>query len=100
MGREIDIVERSPEGGWISASDLKFVIFRDPKDGYMWRLRSASGKTVEYSERRHLHKGECKHDVYRLKDERYPYARVRDAAVGSMARRSGPSGADPRALAR
>jgi hypothetical protein len=33
------------------ASDLKFVIFRDMKDGYYrWRLRSATGETVELSE--------------------------------------------------
>jgi hypothetical protein len=25
---------------------------------------------------------ECEQDVYRLKDERYPYAKVRDAAIG------------------
>jgi hypothetical protein len=37
---------------------------------------------VEYSERGHLHKDECEHDVYRLKDTRYPYAKVLDAAIG------------------
>ena len=63
-------------------SDLKFVIFRDMKDGYRWRLSSASGQTLEYSERVHSHKSECEHDVYRLKEDRYPYAKVRDAAIG------------------
>jgi uncharacterized protein YegP (UPF0339 family) len=43
----------------VSASDLKFVIFRDLKDGYRWRLSSPSGKTLERSERGHDHKGEC-----------------------------------------
>jgi hypothetical protein len=43
----------------MSASDLKFVIFRDLKDGYRWRLSFPSGETLEYSERSHLHKGEC-----------------------------------------
>jgi uncharacterized protein YegP (UPF0339 family) len=65
-----------------ATSDLKFVIFRDVNDGYRWRLSSASGQTVEYSERGHLHKRECEYEVYRLKDDRYPYAKVRDAATG------------------
>jgi uncharacterized protein YegP (UPF0339 family) len=81
-GRVIEEPERSPERGWMSTSDLKFVIFRDLKDGYRWRLSSHSGETVEYSERAHSHKGECEHDAYRLKDAKYPYAKVRDAAIG------------------
>ena len=81
-GRVIDEPERSLGRGRMSASsDLKFVIFRDMKDGYRWRL-SSSGETLEYSERGHDHKGECEHDVYRLKDDKYPYAKVRDAAIG------------------
>jgi len=66
----------------MSATDLKFVFFSDLKDVYKWRLSSASGQTVEYSERGHDHKRECEHDVYRLKDDRFPYAKVRDAAIG------------------
>jgi hypothetical protein len=66
----------------MSANDLKFVIFRDLKDGYRWRLSSASGQTVEHSERAHLHKGECAQEVFRLKDDRYPRAKVLDAAIG------------------
>ena len=65
-----------------ASSELKFVIFREVKNGYRWRLSSASGETVEYSERGYLHKGECEHDAYRRKDDRYPYAKVRDAATG------------------
>jgi uncharacterized protein YegP (UPF0339 family) len=65
----------------MSATDLMFVILRDVKDGYRWRLSSASGETIEYSERGHGHKGECEQDVYRLKDDRYPRAKVRDAAI-------------------
>jgi uncharacterized protein YegP (UPF0339 family) len=64
-----------------SSSDLKFVIFRDLKDGYRWRLSSASGETVKHSERGYSHKRECEHDVYRLKDDRYPHAKVLDAAT-------------------
>ena len=52
------------------ASDVKFVKFRDLKDDYRWRLSSASGKTLEYSDRGHGHKGECEQDVYRLKENR------------------------------
>ena len=65
-----------------SGSDLKFVIFRDMKDGYRWRLSSASGQTVEYSERGHDHKGECAQEVFGLKGDRYPNAKVLDAAIG------------------
>jgi uncharacterized protein YegP (UPF0339 family) len=82
-GRVIDEHERCPGRSRMSASsDLKFVIFRDVKDGYRWRLSSASGQSVEYSERGYTHKSECEHDVYRLKDDRFPYAKVRDAAFG------------------
>ena len=81
-GRVIDEAERSPGRGWMSASDLKFVIFGDVKDGYRWRLSSASAETVEFAERGHSHKDECEQEVYRLKGDRYPYAKVRDAATG------------------
>jgi uncharacterized protein YegP (UPF0339 family) len=66
----------------VSASDLKFVIFRDLKDGYRWRLSSTTGKTLERSERGHRHKGECAQEVFRLKDDQYPKAKVLDAATG------------------
>jgi uncharacterized protein YegP (UPF0339 family) len=65
-----------------ASSDLKFVIFRDLNDGYRWRLSSASGETVEFSERGHDHKRECEHDAHRRKDDRYPYAKVLDVAIG------------------
>jgi uncharacterized protein YegP (UPF0339 family) len=67
----------------MSVSDLKFVIFRDLKDGYYrWRLRSATGETIESSERGHGNKGACERDVYSLRDHRYPHAKVRDATIG------------------
>jgi uncharacterized protein YegP (UPF0339 family) len=66
----------------VPASDLKFVIFRGMNDGYRWRLRSTTGQTVERSERGHRHKGECAQEVFRLKDHRYPNAKVLDAAIG------------------
>jgi len=65
----------------MSARDLKFVIFRDVEDGYRWRLSSASGQTLERSERGHSHKGECAQEVFRRKDDRYPNAKVLDTAV-------------------
>jgi len=65
----------------MSATDPKFVIFRDMKDGYRWRLSSAAGETIEYSERGRSHE-ECEQDVYRLKGDRYPFAKVRDATIG------------------
>jgi uncharacterized protein YegP (UPF0339 family) len=64
------------------SNDLKFVIFRDVKDGYRWRLSSALGHTLERSERGHRHKGECAQEVFRLKDDGYPNAKVLDAAIG------------------
>jgi hypothetical protein len=63
-------------------SDLKFIIFGDVFDGYWWRLRSVSGKTIESSGHIHLRKAGCEREVQRLKEERYPYARVRDATIG------------------
>jgi len=66
----------------MAASKLKFVIFRDLKDGYRWRLSSATGETVERSERGHRHKGECAQEVFRLKGDRYHHAKVLDAAIG------------------
>jgi uncharacterized protein YegP (UPF0339 family) len=67
------------------ASDLKFVIFRDLKDGYRWRLSSPSGETLEYSERGYGHKGECEQEVHRLREDSYPGATVRDVSVGGIA---------------
>ena len=82
-GRVRDEPERCPGGWcWMSASDLKFVIFRDVQDGYRWRLSSPTGETVELSERAHSHKDECVQEVHRLKGDRYPLAKVRDAAIG------------------
>ena len=65
-------------------SDLKFVIFRDMKDGggYRWRLSSATGETMERSDRGHPKKGDCEEEVSRLKADRYPDARVLDTSFG------------------
>jgi uncharacterized protein YegP (UPF0339 family) len=66
----------------MTVTDLKFVIFRDLQDGYRWRLSSPTGETLERSERGHDHKGECEREVFRLKVDRYPNAKVLDAAMG------------------
>jgi uncharacterized protein YegP (UPF0339 family) len=68
----------------MTASDLTFVIFRDVKDGYKWRLRSPKGETVEISERGYRHKGDCEQEVHRLRDDKYPGAEVRDVSVGQV----------------
>ena len=62
--------------------------FRDVKDGGGYRRRpsSASGETVERSERGHPDKGECEREVSRLKADRYPNARVLDATGRRMTR--------------
>ena len=65
----------------MSASDLEFLIIRDVKDGYRWRLRSATGETVDYSERGHHHKGDCEQEVDRLREHRYSGANVRDLSA-------------------
>jgi uncharacterized protein YegP (UPF0339 family) len=65
----------------MSASDHKFVIFRDLKDGYRRKLSSTTGETLEIS-RGHYDKGECEQEVHRLREDRYPGAKVRDVSVG------------------
>ena len=80
----IDEAERSSGRSRMSASDHKFIIFRDLKDGYRWRLSSPSGQTLERSERGHLHKGECTQEVFRRKDDRYPNAKVLEAVMNSI----------------
>jgi hypothetical protein len=61
--------------------DLKFVIFRDMKDGYRWKLSSATVSPVAASERGHADKGACEQDVHGLIDDRHPHAKVRDATI-------------------
>ena len=67
-----------------ASSDLRFIVFRDMKDGggYRWRLSYSVGETVERSEGGHPNKGECDREVSRLKADRYPDAKVLDATLG------------------
>jgi uncharacterized protein YegP (UPF0339 family) len=67
----------------MSATNHKFVIFRDLKDGYRWRLNSARGETLEISPG-HYDKGVCKQEVHRFREDRYPGAKVRDVSVGGI----------------
>jgi len=66
----------------MTGSDLKFVIYREVDNGYRWRVRSATGGTLESSKRAHRHKGECEQEVHRLREDRYSGAAVRDLTVG------------------
>jgi uncharacterized protein YegP (UPF0339 family) len=63
-------------------SGTKFILFGDVQNGYWWRLRSPKGETLRSSGRTLRHKAECEREVYRLKDELYPSAQVRDATIG------------------
>ena len=81
VGRVIDEPERSPGRDWMSASDLKFVIFRDLKDGYRWRLRAPTGETLDASLRGHRDKYSCYEEIRSVMTE-YPYAHILDVAVG------------------
>jgi hypothetical protein len=63
-------------------SGPQFIIFGDLLSGYWWRLRSPTGETLNSSVITRRHKAECEWEVYRLKDERYPSAQVRDASIG------------------
>jgi hypothetical protein len=63
-------------------SDPQFIIFGDVLNGYWWRLRCPKGETLNTSGITRRHKAQCEREVYRLKDERYPSAQVRDATIG------------------
>jgi uncharacterized protein YegP (UPF0339 family) len=56
----------------MAASNLEFLIIRDVKNGYRWRLRSAVGETVDFSQRGHRHKSDCEQEVQHLRNNRYP----------------------------
>jgi hypothetical protein len=42
------------------------------------------GETIKISERGHCDKGECEQEVRRLREDRYPGAKVRDVSVGGI----------------
>jgi uncharacterized protein YegP (UPF0339 family) len=65
----------------MATSDLQFLIIRDVKDGYRWRLRSAQGETVDFSRRGHRHKSSCEQEVQHLRNDKCPGAQVRDLSV-------------------
>jgi uncharacterized protein YegP (UPF0339 family) len=62
----------------MAASNLEFLIIRDVKDGYRWRLRSAVGETVDFSGRGLQNKSACEQEVQRLRTDKYSGAQVRD----------------------
>ena len=58
----------------------KFVVFRDIRDGYRWRLRAAGGETLAASSRGHREKSSC-YDEMRSTMTEHPGAGILDATV-------------------
>ena len=44
-------------------SKSKFVLYRDLKDGYRWRLRSPTGETLAASPSGHRQKSDCEAEL-------------------------------------
>ena len=63
----------------------KFVLYRDLKDGYRWRLRAPDGQTLAASARGHRQKASCEEECGR------PWPTTR--APGSSTRPTGSGGA-------
>ena len=71
--------ERHREARWTMAgSELEILIINDARGGYLWRIRQPSGATVAYSAARYPDKAEVEREVWRLREDEYPGARVRD----------------------
>jgi uncharacterized protein YegP (UPF0339 family) len=58
----------------------KFIVYRDFKGGYRWRLHSGEGATIASSESGHHGKAGCEQEMKRWMLE-YPDASVRDATI-------------------
>ena len=61
--------------------EAKFVVYRDIEDGYRWRLRSASGGTLDASTQGHRDKSFCYEEMQSVMAE-HPAAGILDVAVG------------------
>jgi uncharacterized protein YegP (UPF0339 family) len=59
----------------------KFIVYRDLKDGYRWRLRAATGETLGASSRGHRDKFSCYEELRTVMAE-HPAADILDVAVG------------------
>jgi uncharacterized protein YegP (UPF0339 family) len=61
----------------VAESKPKFVVYRDPKDGYRWRLRSPTGETLAASPSGHREKSACEAEVRAFMSD-HPGAEVLD----------------------
>lgn len=59
----------------------KFVLYRDLKDGYRWRLRAPDGQTLAASARGHRQKASCEEEM-RAAMADHPGAGVLDTTDG------------------
>jgi uncharacterized protein YegP (UPF0339 family) len=59
----------------------KFIVYRDLKDGYGWRLRASTGETLSVSSRGHRDKSSCYEEIRSLMAE-HPAADILDVAIG------------------
>jgi uncharacterized protein YegP (UPF0339 family) len=70
------------EAWYVPGDTPKFIVFRDVKaDGYRWRLRSATSETLASSEVGYAEKGACEQEVWRLKADNYPEAKILDLTI-------------------
>jgi uncharacterized protein YegP (UPF0339 family) len=58
----------------------KFVLYRDLKDGYRWRLRSPDGETLAESPSGHRKKSACEAEIHAFMAD-HPGAVVLDATT-------------------
>ena len=64
----------------MSKAKSKFVVYRDLKDGYRWRLQTATGETLAASSRGHRDKSSCYQEIRTVMAD-YPGADILDVAV-------------------
>jgi uncharacterized protein YegP (UPF0339 family) len=64
----------------MSKAESKFVVYRDLKDGYRWRLRAATGETLGASSRGHLDKRSCYEEIRTVMAD-HPGTDILDVAV-------------------
>jgi uncharacterized protein YegP (UPF0339 family) len=64
----------------MSRAQSKFVVYRDLKDGYRWRLRAPTGETLGASSRAHRDKYSCYEEIRTVMVE-HPGADILDVAI-------------------
>ena len=60
----------------------KFILYRDLRNGYRWRLRAPTGETLSVSSRGHRDKSSCYEEIRTLMAEQHPDADILDVALG------------------